>query len=270
MWASLVTAWRALRTFLGLLPKILAFLGLSFVAGTLLQVSALRVLDPAYTWTMVDRLEGQLLEGKTLGLDWKPRRIEGLGKTIGDMAVVSEDARFWHHGGFDWKGICDALRHNADGGHLRGGSTIDQQVARNVFLWQERSWTRKGLEAWYTFWMSNTLSKERILELYLNVAETGIDTFGVEAGAKRYFKKRARDLSPIEAAGLISIFPSPRRWSPTTGPAAKRARLTASKSTARPGSKGFAASAKSFAKDGSPWSACRPLFQPEIPKLKLP
>lgn len=176
-------------------------------------------------------------------------------------AVSSEDARFFLHDGFDWEAICGALDDYGDG-KLRGGSTISQQVARNVFLWQERSWLRKGLETWYTFWLELLVPKERILELYLNVAETGPMTFGFEAGAQRWYHQPASGLTRAQAAGLAAILPSPRKWSPTRAPASTRAAWILANPAPFPGDKGYDALVEKWDREGrGPWM-CAPRSAP--------
>ena len=130
--------------------------------------------------------------------------------------IASEDANFCAHNGFDWRAIKTAMKSNERGRKLRGGSTISQQTAKNVFLWPQRSYVRKGLEAGFTFLIETLWPKRRIMEAYLNVAEFGPGVFGAEAGALTHFGKHAKDLSPLEAARLAAILPSPRRWSPTS------------------------------------------------------
>ena len=125
--------------------------------------------------------------------------------------VAAEDQTFPQHHGFDVAAIRDALDSNASGGRLRGASTLTQQVARNLFLWQGRSYLRKGLEAWFTIWLELLWPKQRILEVYLNIAETGQQTFGVEAAAWRYFQRPASALTREQAALVAAVLPSPRR-----------------------------------------------------------
>ena len=129
-------------------------------------------------------------------------------------AIAGEDAKFCSHSGFDAEAIEKAMKRNARSNRLRGGSTISQQTAKNVFLWQGSGWTRyvrKGLEVWFTVLIENIWDKRRIMEVYLNVAETGIGTYGVEAGAQRYFKHSAARLSRIEAARIAAALPAPKR-----------------------------------------------------------
>jgi len=127
--------------------------------------------------------------------------------------IASEDQLFPDHSGFDWKSIKKAMRYNEKKpGRIRGASTISQQVAKNVFLWQGRSWIRKGLEAYFTFMIELVWGKKRILEVYLNVIEMGEGIFGIEAAAQAYFKKPARFLNRREASLVAACLPSPRRY----------------------------------------------------------
>jgi len=129
--------------------------------------------------------------------------------------IASEDQAFASHNGFDFSAMNSALKSNLKRkSKLKGGSTISQQVAKNVFLWQQRSYLRKGVEAYYTFLIEMLWPKTRILEMYLNVAEWGDGIFGIEAAARHYYHKSANDLTKREAAALAAILPSPRRWNP--------------------------------------------------------
>lgn len=129
--------------------------------------------------------------------------------------IASEDANFCSHNGFDWAAMKVAMKSNERGRKLRGGSTISQQTAKNVFLWPQRSYIRKGMEAGFTVLIETLWPKRRIMEAYLNVAEFGPGVFGAEAGALTHFGKNADALTPLEAARLAAILPSPKRWSPT-------------------------------------------------------
>jgi monofunctional biosynthetic peptidoglycan transglycosylase len=128
--------------------------------------------------------------------------------------LAAEDDRFYLHWGFDLVQINKALEARANGGRLRGASTITQQVAKNLFLWEGRSYVRKGLEAYLTIVLEVCLSKERILDLYLNLAEWGDGVFGAEEASRHHFGVSASDLGPDQAARLAAILPSPRRWKP--------------------------------------------------------
>lgn len=126
--------------------------------------------------------------------------------------IASEDQLFLSHNGFDVESIVKAMEKNKTSRRVRGASTISQQVAKNVFLWQGRSWFRKGLEVYFTFMIEFVWGKQRILEVYLNVAETGKGVFGVEAAARKYFKKPASKLTKTEAAMIAAALPNPRRY----------------------------------------------------------
>lgn len=144
--------------------------------------------------------------------DWTP--LTQIDRSMVDAVIAGEDAKFCTHSGFDGDAIEQAMARNARGKRLRGGSTISQQTAKNVFLWQGQGWTRylrKGLEVWFTVLIENIWGKRRIMEVYLNVAETGIGTYGVEAAAQRYYRHSAARLTPVEAARIAAALPAPKR-----------------------------------------------------------
>lgn len=144
--------------------------------------------------------------------DWES--LSNIDRNMVAAVIAGEDAKFCAHSGFDQQAMERAMERNANGGKLRGGSTISQQTAKNVFLWQGTGWSRylrKGLEAWFTVLIENAWGKRRIMEVYLNVAETGIGTYGAEAGAQRYYKHSAARLSRVEAARIAAALPSPRK-----------------------------------------------------------
>ncbi|MEM6828148.1 MAG: monofunctional biosynthetic peptidoglycan transglycosylase [Pseudomonadota bacterium] len=143
--------------------------------------------------------------------DWEP--LESVDPNLVAAVIAAEDARFCEHGGFDTEAILKAAQENAKGGRVRGGSTITQQTAKNVFLWQNGGYGRKALEAWFAFWIEKVWGKRRIMEVYLNVAETGIGTYGATAGAERYFDKSAARLTPSEAARMAAALPQPKKRS---------------------------------------------------------
>ena len=127
--------------------------------------------------------------------------------------IAAEDQKFAEHWGFDTAAIRAALAHNERGGSLRGASTLSQQVAKNLFLWQGRSWVRKGLEAWYTLLIELMWPKRRILEVYVNVAEFGDGVYGAQAAARGFWRKDASRLTAAESARLAAVLPAPRRYS---------------------------------------------------------
>lgn len=174
----------------------------------LVYIVVLKWVNPPITITQFN----SLIEGHGLNRDYIS--YDQMPKSAKLAAIAAEDQLFAVHNGFDKKHIEKALKFNEinDGKKLRGASTISQQVAKNVFLWQKRSWFRKGLEAYFTFMIELVWGKERILEMYLNVSETGIGTFGIEAASQRYFNKPASKLTQNEAARIIVNFPNPKKY----------------------------------------------------------
>jgi monofunctional biosynthetic peptidoglycan transglycosylase len=126
--------------------------------------------------------------------------------------IASEDGEFCRHWGFDFNELRQAWEESQNGGRLRGASTITQQTAKNVFLWSGRSWARKGLEAYFTVLIEGLWPKRRTIEVYLNVVEWGPGVFGAEAASRRWFRKRASQLTRLEAARLAAILPNPKNW----------------------------------------------------------
>ena len=162
-----------------------------------------RFVDPPTTYMMArDRLEGRHVER-----EWLP--LSTISRNLPRAVIAAEDARFCSHHGFDIAAIEAAAARNAAGGRLRGGSTISQQTAKNVFLWPGRSWLRKGLETAFTAGIEAFWGKRRIMEVYLNVVEQGRGIYGAQAGAMRAFGHGADRLSPAEAARLAAILPQP-------------------------------------------------------------
>ncbi|RKT01815.1 monofunctional biosynthetic peptidoglycan transglycosylase [Chryseobacterium defluvii] len=137
-----------------------------------------------------------------------------MGDNVKKAVIASEDQKFFIHDGFDYTAIEKAMKHNEKGKKIRGGSTISQQTAKNVFLWQGRSWFRKGLEAMYTFIIEKVWGKDIILERYLNSIEMGQGVFGIEAAAQYYFGKSSKNLSRSEAAWIAAVLPNPKKYDP--------------------------------------------------------
>lgn len=189
--------------------RIIAKSILWFFAITVGLTVVFRFVPPPVTVTM-------LVDANGITKDWTP--LSRIDRNMVDAAIAAEDAKFCRHNGFDTAAIEQAMERNMRGSRIRGGSTISQQTAKNVFLWQGEGWTRylrKGLEVYFTFLIETVWSKRRIMEMYLNVAETGIGTYGVEAGAQRYFGKSAAILSPAQAARMAAALPSPKKRSVT-------------------------------------------------------
>jgi monofunctional biosynthetic peptidoglycan transglycosylase len=147
-----------------------------------------------------------------LAVDYRWRPGAQIASTLPISLVAAEDQQFPMHHGFDFKAIDKALENNAQGRKVRGASTISQQLAKNLFLWQGRSWVRKGLEAWFTVLIELILPKHRILELYANVAEFGDGVYGAEAAAQNFFGKPAARLTSGESARLAAVLPSPKKY----------------------------------------------------------
>ena len=180
-----------------------------FVVGlfllSILWVVILRFVPPPITATMV----GDLFAGRGATRDWMS--LDSIDRDMVRAAIGAEDSKYCAHNGFDIEAIEDAMKRNASGGRIRGGSTISQQTAKNVFLWQGGGYVRKGVEAYFTFLIENLWGKRRIMEVYLNVAETGIGTYGVNAGSQRYFGHDASAMSATEAARIAAILPLPKK-----------------------------------------------------------
>lgn len=187
---------------------------LVFVSITVLQVLALRFIDPPTTAFMLARQWDALWEPKgdfALHYDWAD--WDELSPHLPIALVAAEDQNFPDHHGFDLAAIDKALDSNARGGPVRGASTISQQVAKNLFLWSGRSWLRKGLEVWYTVLIEVLWPKQRILEVYANVAELGDGVYGAQAAARQFFGKSASGLTAGESARLAAVLPNPKRYS---------------------------------------------------------
>jgi monofunctional biosynthetic peptidoglycan transglycosylase len=203
--------------------KAFLIIGLGLPIGTLLfvwlltmpDVSSLRATNPTVTALMTARQAQAEAQGLTIGRHWIWVPLARISPHLRQAVVAAEDASFFTHEGFDWEGIKEAAKYNLEAGELkRGGSTITQQLAKNLYLSSERSLFRKAREALITRSLEHQLTKARILELYLNVAEWGQGIYGAEAAARHHFKKSSQDLTADEAAWLAAILPSPRRYDP--------------------------------------------------------
>lgn len=186
--------------------RFLAKVAAWFVGLSLALVILFRFVPPPVTATM-------LMDENGITKDWES--LSNIDRNLVTAVIAAEDGKFCQHNGFDAEAIQTAIERNAQGGRIRGGSTISQQTAKNVFLWQGGGYVRKGFEAWFTFLIEHLWGKRRIMEVYLNVAETGIGTYGAEAGAQRYFNKSAASLSRIEAARMAAALPLPKKRSVT-------------------------------------------------------
>ena len=203
-----MAAFRArLGGFLRALRNLVVAVVVALIVGPIVAVVVYRFAPPPITLLMVERM----FQGHGLDHRWRP--LSQMSLALPRAAIAAEDARFCEHHGFDVDAIEKAMRHDdRHPGSIRGGSTISQQTAKNVFLWPERSWARKGLETYFTVLIEAIWGKRRIMEVYLNTVEMGPGLYGVEAASQRYFHESAKALDPFQAARLIAILPSPLKW----------------------------------------------------------
>ncbi len=206
------------KGFFGRLVRGVLMLALVFgLIGPVLTTAIYRFVPPPVTWLMIQRV----FEGK--GFDRRWRSLDDMSPRLVRAVIAAEDAKFCDHNGFDFGAMEKAMESNAKGKKLRGGSTISQQTAKNVFLWPGRSYVRKGLEAYFTVLIEVIWGKQRIMEVYLNSIEWGPGVYGAEAAAQKNFGVSASQLSPAQAARLAAILPSPLKWrAAQPGPYVKR------------------------------------------------
>ena len=178
---------------------------LAFVLVSVLWVLAYRFVPPPITVTMI----GDIVAGRGATRDWMS--IAEIDRDMVRAAIAAEDSKFCQHNGFDFQAIEQAMQRNASGGRIRGGSTISQQTAKNAFLWQGGGYVRKGFEAWFTVLIEAMWSKRRIMEVYLNLAETGVGTYGVNAGSQRYYGHDSSAMTRTEAARIAAVLPLPKK-----------------------------------------------------------
>jgi len=199
------TFFQKLKTFLW--KTMLWFFGIS-----LFLVIVFKWVPVPFTPLMVTRALEQKFAGKemTCSHNWVP--LEEISTNMQKAVIASEDGTFLTHYGFDFKAMQKAFKNNERGRKLKGGSTISQQTAKNVFLWQGRSYIRKGLEAYFTILIEIVWGKERIMEVYLNSIEMGEGVYGVEAASEYWYQTKADNLTKMEAAGIAAILPNPRKF----------------------------------------------------------
>lgn len=178
---------------------------IGFVLLSLLWVVLYRFMAPPITFTMI----GDAISGHSIKKSWMP--LSKIDPDMARAAIAGEDSRFCTHSGFDLEAIEQAYQRNARGGRIRGGSTISQQTAKNAFLIQGGGYVRKAFEAYFTVLIEAIWGKRRIMEVYLNIAETGIGTYGANAAAIRYFGHDASRLSPSEAGRIAAVLPLPKK-----------------------------------------------------------
>ncbi len=184
---------------------------LFFFIASVGMVLFYRFVPVPITPLVVIRSVGSVFQDERIGMqkDWVP--LEDISPTMQRAVLMAEDYKFFEHNGFDYDAIEKAIAYNKTHRRLKGASTISQQTAKNVFLWPGRSWVRKGLEAYFTVLIEGIWPKERILEVYLNVIEFGPGVYGVEAAAQKYFKRKAKDLNPAQAALMAAVLPNPQK-----------------------------------------------------------
>ncbi len=198
------------KIIIGLIQKAIFW----FLAISLVWVLIYRFINPPITFLMLQRAVERKIDGKDMKIDKSWIRIEDVSTNLKRAAIAGEDVNFMNHRGFDFKAMETAFEKNKKGKKIRGGSTISQQTAKNVFLWPGRSYIRKAFEAYFTVLIELLWGKERILEVYLNVIEMGDGIYGAEAAVQNYWGKSASSMSKSQAALLIAVLPNPLRWSP--------------------------------------------------------
>ena len=204
--------WQTVKKIL----KWVLYIFLAFIAASTFCALLYKFVNPPITPLMVIRLAEQNFSGQALKIkkDWVG--LDSISPSLQIAVVASEDNRFLEHHGFDLEAIDKAQEYNKThkGMKFRGASTISQQTAKNVFLWPQRSWVRKGLEVYFTFLIEMIWGKKRIMEVYLNVIETGKGIYGAEEAALTYFNKHAISLSRSESAMIAALLPNPQKWDP--------------------------------------------------------
>lgn len=185
-----------------------------FLLWSVSGVITYRFINPPFTFLMFKRTYQQIVQGKPAKIErqWKP--LEEISPNLVRAVIAAEDNNFPRHFGFDLEAMKNALEHNQKSSRLHGASTITQQTAKNVFLWPRRSYVRKAFEFYFTFLIEVFWGKKRIMEVYLNVIETGPGIYGAEAAARKYFHKPASHLTPGESALIAAALPAPRKRNP--------------------------------------------------------
>jgi monofunctional biosynthetic peptidoglycan transglycosylase len=185
-----------------------------FILVSFSGVLVYKFVPPAFTPLMLIRAKENIMKGKKIKIrqQWVP--LSKISPNLPLAVVASEDNRFMLHFGFDLAAIREATRHNKKSRHALGASTITQQTAKNIFLWPNRNYIRKGIEAYFSLMIEVFWGKKRIMEMYLNEIEMGDGIYGAEAASQYYFHKSAAKLSREEAALIASVLPNPRRWRP--------------------------------------------------------
>ena len=203
-------------TFKAKLTRFLVKTFLWFIGLSIFFVVVFKFIPVPFTPLMVIRAIEHKLDGNEnhFSHDWEP--IENISINLQKAVIASEDGNFLTHSGFDFSAMQKAIKNNSRGRRIKGGSTISQQTAKNVFLWQGRSYLRKGLEAYFTVLIEIIWGKERIMEVYLNSIEMGNGVYGAQAATQHWYRKDATNLTKMQAAGIAAILPNPRKFSATS------------------------------------------------------
>ncbi|MCL6461887.1 monofunctional biosynthetic peptidoglycan transglycosylase [Flavobacterium micromati] len=209
-------AKKAPTSFKNKISRFVLKLILWFVGISLFLVVLFKFIPVVFTPLMVIRAIENKFAGKEVFFshDWEP--IDKISMNLQKAVIASEDGNFLTHNGFDFTAMQKAYKSNERGRRIKGGSTISQQTAKNVFLWQGRSYFRKGLEAYFTVLIEMIWGKERIMEVYLNSIEMGDGVYGAQAATEHWYRKDATSLTPIQAAGIAAILPNPRKYKATS------------------------------------------------------
>jgi monofunctional biosynthetic peptidoglycan transglycosylase len=204
------------RSLMTMFSRFLFKVLLWFFAISLFFVVLYKFVPVPFTPLMVIRAIENSADKKENSFSHEWESIENISVNLQKAVIASEDGSFLFHNGFDFKAMQKAYKGNERGRKIKGGSTITQQTAKNVFLWQGRSYFRKGLEAYFTVLIELIWGKERIMEVYLNSIEMGNGVYGAQAAAEHWYRKDAKDLTPIQAAGIAAILPNPRKFTATS------------------------------------------------------
>ncbi|TRW96124.1 monofunctional biosynthetic peptidoglycan transglycosylase [Flavobacterium gawalongense] len=202
--------------FMSKLTRFLFKVFLWFIGLSLFFVVFFKFVPVPFTPLMVIRAIENKMAGKEIYFSHDWESLDNISVNLQKAVIASEDGTFLKHNGFDFVAMQKAYKSNERGRRIKGGSTISQQTAKNVFLWQGRSYLRKGLEAYFTVLIETIWGKKRIMEVYLNSIEMGDGVYGAQAAAEHWYRKDASNLTPIQAAGIAAILPNPRKYSATS------------------------------------------------------
>ncbi len=200
------------KTWWGRLLRLLCLAVLASIVSSVLLVAVLRYLPIPCSALMIERRVESWFDQKPYKSSHTWVSLDEMSPYLGAAVIAAEDQNFAEHFGFDWKAIEKAIEHNEHSRKKRGASTVSQQTAKNMFLWESRSWPRKGFEAYFTLLIELGWSKRRILEVYLNIVEFGDGVYGAEAASYAFFNKPAKKLRPAEAALLAAVLPNPHKF----------------------------------------------------------